>query len=248
MNDTVQTAEPAGLKFDTQSALPPEETERLGTDIVAALKTVFDPEIPADIYELGLIYKVLMAGAHLWHETPKALFGRSFPNASVAAEISPELLGVGYIVGLRVGGIMLAGGVLSYLVLIPMITFFGSTGDVTLYPGTIPIAKMGIAEIRNAYVLYIGAGAVAAGGIISMARSMPTIVGSLRKGFGGMGKASEEATQRTDREIPIKVVFLGALAVIVAACGSGSLLGVISAEYRGPGRWEPVIRMCRKKL
>ena len=58
MNDTVQTAEPAGLKFDTQSALPPEETERLGTDIVAALKTVFDREIPADIYELGLIYKV----------------------------------------------------------------------------------------------------------------------------------------------------------------------------------------------
>jgi len=165
---------------------------------------------------MGLIYKVLMAGAHLWHEAPRLIFGKSFPNASVAAEISPELLGVGYIVGLRVGGIMLAGGVLSYLVLIPMITFFGGLGDATLYPGTVPIARMGIDDIRNAYVLYIGAGAVAAGGIISMARAMPTIVGSLRKGFAGLGNTTDHVTLRTDRELPIKVVLLGSLAVIAA--------------------------------
>jgi putative OPT family oligopeptide transporter len=75
---------------------------------------------------------------------------------------------------------------------------------------------MGIDDIRNAYVLYIGAGAVAAGGIISMARAMPTIVGSLRKGFAGLGNTTDHVTLRTDRELPIKVVLLGSLAVIAA--------------------------------
>jgi putative OPT family oligopeptide transporter len=171
---------------------------------------------------VGLFYKVLMAGAHLWHETPKYLFGKSFPNASVAAEISPELLGVGYIVGLRVGGIMLAGGVLSYLVLIPMITFFGGMSGSVIYPGTVKISEMAIADVRNAYVLYIGAGAVAAGGIISMGRAMPTIVGSLASSFrrkpGQPGATAGEI--RTERELPMKAVVLGAVAVIVAIAAS----------------------------
>ena len=83
MNDTVQTAEPAGLKFDTQSALPPEETERLGTDIVAALKTVFDPEIPADIYELGLIYKVEIKD----DRSVNVLMTLTTPNCPAAGEL-----------------------------------------------------------------------------------------------------------------------------------------------------------------
>lgn len=167
---------------------------------------------------LGLFYKLFMAGAHLWREVPSKVFGAGFPGASVAAEISPELLGVGFIVGLRVGGIMLAGGVLSYLVLIPMISFFGGgASDLIIYPGTKPISAMSIDEIQHAYVLYIGAGAVAAGGIISMARSMPTIVGSLRAGLTAIGAgASKIAALRTERELPIKVVMLGALLVVVA--------------------------------
>lgn len=167
---------------------------------------------------LGLFYKLAMAGAHLWREVPTKLFGAGFPSASVSAEISPELLGVGFIVGLRVGGIMLAGGVLSYLVLIPMIAFFGGgASDLVIYPGVKPIAAMSIDEIQHAYVLYIGAGAVAAGGIISMARSMPTIVSSLRAGLTAIGAgASKVVAIRTERELPIKVVMLGALAVVVA--------------------------------
>jgi len=166
---------------------------------------------------LGLFYKLGMAGAHLWREVPTKLFGAGFPSASVSAEISPELLGVGFIVGLRVGGIMLAGGVLSYLVLIPMIAFFGGASDLVIYPGVKPIAAMDIDEIQHAYVLYIGAGAVAAGGIISMARSMPTIVSSLRAGLTAIGAgASKVVALRTERELPIKVVMLGALAVVAA--------------------------------
>ena len=166
---------------------------------------------------LGLFYKLAMAGGHLWREAPTWLFGKGFPNASVSAEISPELLGVGFIVGLRVGGIMLGGGVLSYLVLIPMISFFGGAGDAVIYPGTKPISAMNIDEIQHAYVLYIGAGAVAAGGILSMVRSMPTIFGSLRSGLSALGaSASNVVAIRTERELPIKVVMLGALLVVVA--------------------------------
>ena len=166
---------------------------------------------------VGLLYKLLMAGAHLWKEIPSKAFGRALPGGSVGAEISPELLGVGFIVGLRVGGIMLGGGVLSYLVLIPMITFFGGVGDGVVFPGTKPIAAMSIDEIRNAYVLYIGAGAVAAGGIISMARSMPTIVHSLRAGLRSLSGAKVAAAiPRTEREMSMRAVMLGAGAVVAA--------------------------------
>src|SRR5690606_17365112 len=115
---------------------------------------------------------------------------------------------VGYIVGLRVGGIMLGGGVLSYLVLIPMIKFFGgASADALVFPGVKPISAMSIDDIRNSYVLYIGAGAVAAGGIISMARSLPTIASSLRASLssiqGGKGHA---AVIRTERELSVRAV------------------------------------------
>ncbi len=90
-------------------------------------------------------------------------------------DISPELLGVGYIIGPRIGSIMCAGGVLSYLVLIPMIKFFGQGLSGPLAPGTVPISEMSPDDIRSNYILYIGAGAVTAGGLISLARSLPTI-------------------------------------------------------------------------
>ncbi|HEY0386099.1 MAG TPA: OPT/YSL family transporter, partial [Pyrinomonadaceae bacterium] len=126
-------------------------------------------------FGVGFLYQVLMGAFKGWKDTPEKVFGEPFKAGSISAEISPTLLGVGYIIGPRIASIMCAGGVLAYLVLIPAIKFFGGTSTSTITPGTVPISEMSPGQIRGAYVLYIGAGAVAAGGIISLFRSLPTI-------------------------------------------------------------------------
>ena len=123
----------------------------------------------------------------LWKDTPEKVFGAPFNGASVSAEISPELLGIGYIIGPRIAALMCGGGVLSYLVLIPMIKFFGGASPGALAPGKMPISAMQPDDVRAAYVLYIGSGAVAAGGIISLFRSIPTIWHGLREGLRDVG-------------------------------------------------------------
>src|SRR3954453_2580327 len=109
-------------------------------------------------YGLGQIFKVMK-------EVPEKIFGKPFDGGSISLENNPALLGVGYIIGPRISALMMGGGVLSYLVLIPMIKYFGSTASMPLPPEPItahPIAQMTIEEIQKGYILYIGAGAVAA--------------------------------------------------------------------------------------
>ena len=169
-------------------------------------------------FGVGLAYKALMVAFKGWKDVPQKVFGAPFAAGSVAAEISPELLGVGYIIGPRIASTMCAGGVLAYLVLIPAIKFFGSGLTTALAPGTVPIGEMGPDDIRGAYILYIGAGAVAAGGIISLMRSLPTIWSSLLEGlkdFRG-GAAAGTSRLRTERDLSMKVVLFGSLALIVA--------------------------------
>src|SRR6202012_2625721 len=111
------------------------------------------------------------------------IFSAPLAAASIAAEISPELLGVGYIIGPRIAATMAAGGVLAYMVLIPAIQFFGSAATTVIAPGKTLISAMSPGDIRSAYILYIGAGAVPAGGLISLARALPTIWRSLKSGL-----------------------------------------------------------------
>ena len=171
-------------------------------------------------FGLGAAYKFVNAGAKLWAEIPERLLG-FFKGASVSAEVTPELLGVGYIIGPKVSANMMAGGMLSYLILIPAITIFGEHLDTPLFPATILIKDMSPGLVRNAYVLYIGAGAVATGGIISLIKSFPTIISAFRRGFSTFldsrkGTASKETVLRTDRDLPLSVVVFGSLGLVIA--------------------------------
>lgn len=169
-------------------------------------------------FAIGLVYKALYKILLLWKETPEKIFGAPFKGGSVSVEASPELLGVGYIIGPRIASIMCAGGVLSYLVLIPAILFFGEHVPGVVPPGSLPIREMGPQDIRSDYILYIGAGAVAAGGIISVLRSLPTIWHALRGGVRDFSGARDVAADagRTDRDISLKVVLIGVLVLLAA--------------------------------
>lgn len=169
-------------------------------------------------FGVGLLYKVLMDALKLWKNVPEKVFGNWFKGGSVGAEISPELLGIGYIIGPRIASIMAAGGVLAYLVLIPMIKLFGDAIPTAIAPGTVPISEMGPNAIRGAYILYIGAGAVAAGGIISLFRSLPVIWHGIREGLRDVGgtRSADASQVRTNRDLPIRLVFIGIFALIIA--------------------------------
>jgi len=174
---------------------------------------------------IGIVYNVLNRVTRLWKDTPEKVFGDPFNGASVSAEISPELLGIGYIIGPKIAALMCGGGVLSYLVLIPMIKFFGAHITGIVDPGKIPISQMDPDGVRSGYILYIGSGAVAAGGIISLVRSLPTIWRGLKEGLRDVGlfkaeAAAEGPVLRTDQDLSMKLVGIGIvvlMGVVVAA-------------------------------
>jgi len=175
-------------------------------------------------FGIGLLYKALNVSLKWWKDTPEIVLGAPLKGGSIGAEVSPELLGVGYIIGPRIALTMTAGGVLSYLLLIPMIKFFGDPLTTVLAPGTMLISEMAPDDVRGAYILYIGAGAVAAGGLIALLRAMPMIWRSLAAGLSGVGKGSKaDVTRRTEQDIPMKWVVLGCLGLIAVITASAPL-------------------------
>ncbi len=142
-------------------------------------------------------------------------------GSSIKADATPEYLGVGYIIGPQTAGIIFAGGVFSWLVLMPLIYFFGKGLNAPIYPGTIPVAQMGPSQLWATYVRPMGAGAVAAAGLITLIKTLPTILSALGSGIRHMrgGKAAKTSEKRTERDFSMGTAIVGsALLVVLMFC------------------------------
>ena len=166
---------------------------------------------------LGGVYTFLMNTVQAWTGQPEARPGW-FPGASFRAAITSEYLGVGYIIGPRVAGILFAGGIVSWLVMMPAIKFYGQlAGNTPLYPSTIPIPLMTPDQIWSSYIRPMGAGAVAASGLITLLRTMPTIIAALTAGLKDVraeGADGAESAIRTEREVPMRWVIVGSIVIV----------------------------------
>ncbi len=138
-------------------------------------------------------------------------------GAAIKCDATPEYLGVGYIIGPKVSGVIFAGGVFSWLVLMPLIHFFGAGLTAPIYPGTKLISLMSPSELWSTYIRPMGAGAVAAAGLITLVKTLPTIVGALTSGFSKMKKSGgpKPKALRTDDDLPMSVVIGGSIALVV---------------------------------
>lgn len=169
---------------------------------------------------LSALYKILMGGFRLWPEVPNTDL-KFLKGANIGIDATPALLGVGYIIGPKISALMLGGAVLGYLGIAPLIAYIGSYIPHTLIPpGDMPIPEMGPGDIRNFYIKYLGVGAVALGGFVSLVKSAPVIFHSFAVGAKQiLGKrTSEEVARsrlRTERELPMKTVIIGSLLVIL---------------------------------
>jgi putative OPT family oligopeptide transporter len=138
-------------------------------------------------------------------------------GSSIKADATAEYMGVGYIIGPKTAGIIFAGGVFSWLVLMPLLYFFGKNLSTPIYPGTVPIAQMGPSDLWATYIRPMGAGAVAAAGLITLFKTLPTIIGALKSGLSTMGKGAGSAEKpiRTEHDLSMGFAVVGAIALIV---------------------------------
>ena len=204
-----------------------EAAHKAGSESSTDEEVLHRGKIIAAGFGLGFLYKSVMDVFSAWNPEPgKDLPDNVLKGGSIHLENNPALLGVGYIIGPYISAIMLGGGILSYLILIPLIKYFGEGLSGPLAPAVGKnIAEMSPGNIRSEYILYIGAGAVTAAGIISLGRSMPTIWSGLKSGLADLRGTSTglNGTDRTDQDLSMKWVIIGLIVLLGAIMLSPSL-------------------------
>ena len=151
-------------------------------------------------------------------------------RAGISADVSPPLIGVGYILGIRIATVMVAGGALSALVIIPAIYLWGQGLTEPLYPESEKLIRdMSSGEIWNRYVRYIGAGAVATGGIITLIRSIPTMIESFKLGLAQISQRAAAVAERTDLDLSFRTVLVWLLAILAILTLVPGILGYIDS-------------------
>jgi putative OPT family oligopeptide transporter len=169
---------------------------------------------------IGAVWKALSWIVQLFRtEVGHSMSRTSFyPNATVNVDISPEYMGVGYVIGPRIAGVMFAGGVLSWLVLVPLLSILGQYIPEPFPPvpaSGLKLSEMSAGQIWSAYIRYIGAGAVLAAGLITLGRTLPTIISSFRESMKGLGDRGGAGQDRTERDLPMVFVLFGSLALAI---------------------------------
>jgi len=184
---------------------------------------------------VGALYTAIERFAHTWPaEVDVQINGNGF-RTSFGADVTPELLGVGYIIGPRVSAVMLAGGAVGWLVIIPLIYLFGGAATVPVAPETKSlIAQMDTFAVWSRYLRYIGAGAVAFGGLFTLVKSTPTLIRSFQLAMGALRGGNAGKGPRTEDDLPLTVV--GAVLLMIALlasflplmAGSGGSIGLLA--------------------
>jgi putative OPT family oligopeptide transporter len=183
---------------------------------------------------VGAAYTWLMRGLNLW---PRDAWAKVplLPKGQIGVDVAPALIGVGYILGAKIGLVMVGGAAISWLILIPAIEIIGRSMTEPLFPETVQlIADMDPERIWTRYIRYVGAGAVATAGIATLIRSIPMIIASFKEGMRGLRSrldktAVAQAIKRTDHDLPFKVVLIGVGLVVLFLAAMPHVFGFIES-------------------
>ncbi len=162
---------------------------------------------------IAALYKFIADGIKLFPSEADFDFSKSGFTSGIGMDVLPALAGVGYICGPKIASYMMAGATIGWFVIIPLIALFGA--DAILFPATVPVSELGVWGIWTRYIRYVGAGAVATGGIISLIKSLPMIVRTFIAAVKVFGK--QGSTQaRTEKDIPMHFILFGVLCIALA--------------------------------